>query len=831
VAAVLLLPTITLNRAKRRVITSLQQELGRRVIADDIHLQLVPWPGVELTNVRLDESPAFGSEDMITAESATATLRLMSLWNGRLEFSSVTLSNANINVVRNSQGRWNFAELLSGAARSSLPLRPTADVPSLRQPPRFPYLEVADGRVNLKLGDEKQRIYLQNVQASLALERGRWRVRARFQPARTDVSLTDAGQVMLDGWWQSGRRPFGELPFDLSLRVSDAYLAGTSALVAGHDAGVHGVVNALMRVHGSGRQFTATGNFEADSLRRWDLLPSSMSLRGNVAAAYSPGEDTLTIGLTADDQCIRLSGRVERLFTAPRPLLTLELHNLQASSLVSLARAVKGRLPENLAARGTINGSATIQTAPDQRAFWKWPAGSGSFAASSVELSSGKDRLVIPSAMAQWNGTSFDISVPPASLITADGVPAQINLDARLNRNGFELAFGSAALPGRHVRALAHLCGFDAPWPENLRGVARVQLAAAAPWSAFRSLSWSGVAQLGPSLYMLGPSAVALDGATLLYQPSGVLSAQFAGTLGHSAFAGSAAIDLASGRNEFDLRLPRAFGSDLQRLFTVRRSAGLARLLGTTRSSADLPQMNAQGSVEIRQLEWRGYRFALKTHLSGRNGIWEFSGAGLRTSNGVVRVSSLRCDSRGCEGDGRVIGARISQWLAADAQGDDATAESSLASWQGRVSGTLFADFHLALPFTPQPLQANGHFLLYNGGLNAPTEAGQRLAAATGVPAVLSTEGVRIATPTDIARRETRASSLHFISFAGAYSLADNKLSIRDAQMVTFHRRLAIRAASMLADFPRELYARTLDSFNPSAPSAATTQAADPDKR
>ncbi|MGH9394125.1 MAG: AsmA family protein, partial [Terriglobales bacterium] len=238
------LPLVALPSAKAGILRALQLGLGRQVTASAVHLRLLPLPGVELDAVRMADAPEFGIEDLVIADSATANLRWRSLLRGRLVFSRIHLEGASINLVRNRAGRWNVAALLQSTGQAGRqagnPAAPRGA--ALPAAARFPYLEWSDARVNFKLDQTRTRLYLDQVRGSLARESGAWRLALRFQPMRTDLNLSDTGEVRVDGRWSTASgRPW---PFDLAIRLQDSYLAGSSALFAGHDAGMHGIASA-----------------------------------------------------------------------------------------------------------------------------------------------------------------------------------------------------------------------------------------------------------------------------------------------------------------------------------------------------------------------------------------------------------------------------------------------------------------------------------------------------------------------------------------------------------------------------------------------------------
>src|SRR5947209_20521453 len=144
----------------QRVGNAISRALGRPVTVGSASLRLLPQPAIELQNVTIAEDPSFGAEPMMTAPSVIATLRLSSIWRGRLEFGSISFQESDgvapsFNLVRRADGAWNVASLMGHAAAA-----PTTPAPAgrlqLQPKPHFPYIEVASGRLNFKAGVEKK---------------------------------------------------------------------------------------------------------------------------------------------------------------------------------------------------------------------------------------------------------------------------------------------------------------------------------------------------------------------------------------------------------------------------------------------------------------------------------------------------------------------------------------------------------------------------------------------------------------------------------------------------------------------------------------------------
>src|SRR5947209_3974613 len=155
----------------QRVGNAISRALGRPVTVGSASLRLLPQPAIELQNVTIAEDPSFGAEPMMTAPSVIATLRLSSIWQGRLEFGSISFQESDgvapsFNLVRRADGEWNIGSLMARAA--STPAAPTA-APKSDTKPHFPYIEVVSGRLNFKSGVEKKVVALNEADFALWL--------------------------------------------------------------------------------------------------------------------------------------------------------------------------------------------------------------------------------------------------------------------------------------------------------------------------------------------------------------------------------------------------------------------------------------------------------------------------------------------------------------------------------------------------------------------------------------------------------------------------------------------------------------------------------------
>lgn len=193
VVAGLAAPYFTVDQYAKRLQSSLQRSLGRRVEIGDVHFSIFKGPGFSVGRVTIYEDPAIGLEPVVYIEPPTGSLvvapSLWSLLGGRFVISSITLDEASINLAKSGPaaewGRWNFASLISPALMRTAPA-----------------IHVRNGRIHFKFGDTKGVFYLTETDLDLSpTTGGDWKISLEARPARTDRSAQGMGSFQLKGHW------------------------------------------------------------------------------------------------------------------------------------------------------------------------------------------------------------------------------------------------------------------------------------------------------------------------------------------------------------------------------------------------------------------------------------------------------------------------------------------------------------------------------------------------------------------------------------------------------------------------------------------------------
>lgn len=353
-------PLVSIGRYKSRITQMVSASFGRPVRLSSVELRLLPRPGFVLSDLTVAEDPAYGAEPVLHANSVTASIRLLSLWRGRLEIGSVSVDEASLNVVRAGAGRWNLDPLFRSAAAKS--------APAGGRQRRFPYLEATNSRINFKDGAEKLPFSLVDTDLSFWEDHpGEWRVSLRGQPVRTDVVLdmADTGIVRLEATAQNASH-LSQMPVRLDLDWREAQLGQLSRLLVGTDAGWRGNVTGNLHVEGTPEAANVTARLIAAGVHRAEFAPASpLDFDANCSFVYRYSRRALA-KIVCDsplgDGHLRLTGDVPG--AEQEPQLNLAVDRIPVAAGLDALRTMRDGIDPDLEAAGTVSGKLAYAREP-----------------------------------------------------------------------------------------------------------------------------------------------------------------------------------------------------------------------------------------------------------------------------------------------------------------------------------------------------------------------------------------------------------------------------------------------------------------------------------
>ncbi len=269
------------HRVRQAMIGHLERTFGRRVEVRSFSASLLPLPSLDADGISVGEDPAFGNEYFLRADRLSARLRLLGLLAGRFEFGTLSLDRPSLILVKSADGRWNLERWLPPSLPPDgvSPARPRATASADAATNRLAKIEVSEGRVNFKLGDDKKPFAFAAVTGSVEQTAlGRWQINLEAQPWRSGVQLQTTGTIQVRG--EVAGTSVRLRPARLQIRWTQASLADLVRLVRGQDEGVRGIFDLEAMAESGTAESPATArpgewNFSLDAraseIHRWDL--------------------------------------------------------------------------------------------------------------------------------------------------------------------------------------------------------------------------------------------------------------------------------------------------------------------------------------------------------------------------------------------------------------------------------------------------------------------------------------------------------------------------------------------------------------------------------
>jgi len=608
-------PYLSGDRFAPRIQAALESALGRKVELGAIHFSVFAGPGFSVENVVIHENPAIGIEPVAYVGSLEAVPRLASMFGGHLEFASIRLDDAIINLAKTGgptePGRWNFEALLSRSVIRAIP-----------------EVHVRSGRINFKFGDTKSVFYLTNTDLDIAPPShgaASWNVDFTGEPARTDKPAHGFGEFIARGrWTQAGA---GRL--DLDVRLEKGAIGEIVALLHGFDAGIQGAVAARMHLAGPLDDIRISGDMDVQGVHRWDRMPPyGQNWPVRLAGRLNVPAQTIELeSSTAGGETLPLSVRFRcsDYLSQPRWGVALNWNRFPAGPVLDLARQMGADLPANVNLAGSLDGVVGYSGQGSLQGVLDFHDAS-IVAPNSPPVRSAQARLIFDRGHAK---------LTPAEVRTAQDETAQLEADYDWKAQTLDLTISTDAMRLESLRAQAELAAI--PWLGQVssgtwKGQLRYQIAAS-------KTGWSGAIDLENASFPLPDLAepVMVESATAHIDGARVSLDRIHAQAGKIAIQGDYRYEPQMARqHRLRIRIPEADAAELERLLmpTLRHDRGLiARALGLGRAS--LPEWLAgshlDGTVQIGSLQLGGAEARdLRAHL-----LWD----GARAEFADIRAS------------------------------------------------------------------------------------------------------------------------------------------------------------------------------------------------
>ncbi|MGD0800786.1 MAG: AsmA family protein [Terracidiphilus sp.] len=505
-------PFLSVTRYKAQITHLISASLGRPVRLSSVEVRLLPRPGFVLTDLTVEEDPAYGAEPVLHAETVTASIRLLSLWRGHVALDTISVDNASLNLVRTPAGRWNLDSLLRTA---TAPPQSAATGETGSEAVKLPYLEATNSRINLKNGVEKLPFSLLSADLSFWQQSpGDWRVRLRGQPARTDLTIEqgDTGIVRLEADLHQATQ-LRQMPLHIDLEWREAQLGQLTRLLLGTDSGWRGDLTGELQVDGTAEAAQIKSRLRATGVHRAEFTPvAPMDFDANctlVAHFSTRAIDNLLCDSQLGSGRIRLSGNQPGNQHGNQPGSLSGIHSVQPSITVELdripvafgldaLRTVRSGLAPGLEAVGAVSGKITYAPAQPEKTASERPTHAHPVKARTAAQGPLTGSLTVLGLQLSGNGLSQSIRIPkfvlepeptsqPQALTATVAIPVgatvPLTVSTRLALSGYQLTMrGQASIArGRELMRVAGLANVAA-LDEVAGDPASVDLIANGPW-------------------------------------------------------------------------------------------------------------------------------------------------------------------------------------------------------------------------------------------------------------------------------------------------------------------------------------------------------------
>jgi hypothetical protein len=504
-------PFVSVSRYKARITQLISTSLGRPARLSSVEVRLLPRPGFVLSDLTVEEDPAYGTEPVLHANSVSASIRLLSLWRGHIELDSISVDEASLNLVRTPAGRWNLDSLLRTAttrAQFAPGINQAGDfakLDKLDKPVKLPYLEATNSRINIKNGAEKLPFSL--IDAKFSLEQqspSDWRVQLRGQPARTDLSIgqADTGVVRLTAILHQAPE-LRQIPLRVDLEWREAQLGQLTRLVLGSDAGWRGDLTGQLHLEGTADMAQVKTRLRATDVHRVEFAPAEpMDFDANCAfvAHFSiRAIDNLICDSPLGSGRIRVNGNLPGQGSLPN--FSIELERVSVAAALDALRSVRSGFAPGLDAAGSASGKLSFSPlAPESEAPPKPTRAKSRFAKDHPVVGPLTGSLTVTGLQFSGSGLNQPVVIPelvltpvPAvidqqqALTATTAIPAggasPLTVSTRLALSGYQLTVHGQASISRG-RELARAAGLaNALSLDTLAGdPVTIDLTAEGPW-------------------------------------------------------------------------------------------------------------------------------------------------------------------------------------------------------------------------------------------------------------------------------------------------------------------------------------------------------------
>ncbi|HET8967315.1 MAG TPA: AsmA family protein [Candidatus Acidoferrum sp.] len=365
-------------RVRSFLTRQLESSFGRPVEVREFSASLLPSPQLDAYAISVGEDPAFGNEYFLRADRLSAGLRWGGILRGRFELGALQLDHPSLTLVRNREAQWNLERWLPSAGAESKTNGSVVHATAAPPTHHLQKIEINDGRVNFKIGEDKTSFAFQQVEGSVEqTAAGRWRLDLEAEPWRSGIPLQLAGTVRVSG--EVAGTSVRLRPAHLRMSWAKSSLADVFRLIGGSDFGVRGTFAGEATADSDESSLPETkdaalGDWaftiqtRATEIHRWDLAERADNPRIGLRLK---GRWNPATGITEAREVVietprsNLRGTASMKSTAGLKLeIRLDSAGLQAADFLNWCRAFQPDVSEEIAVSQYFTGTAIFRGWP-----------------------------------------------------------------------------------------------------------------------------------------------------------------------------------------------------------------------------------------------------------------------------------------------------------------------------------------------------------------------------------------------------------------------------------------------------------------------------------
>jgi AsmA protein len=353
---------ISVNSLRPAIEQQLSSALGREVQVGNVSFSIFSG-ALSAENLSISDDPGFSKSPFLTATSVKVGVELWPLITSKtLNITSLTIEKPEVILMRNGQGKWNFATLATGSSRQSAVVKSGGS-----GPPEFTVakLKLEKGRITIGSTASDAKSVYDNV----ALEATHLSLKSPF-PATLTANLPGGGGFKADG--KVG--PVNEADASLSPLAAKVTISGLDLAKTGFadpGAGMAGIADVSNTFESKNGLARAQGSLE---MKKLQLVkggaPSGVPVNVDFHIDYDLRRNAgaLTQGIVKIGNAVsRLSGRFDRRAESTWLDLKLEGQNLPAQDVQAALPALGVLLPKGSSLEtGTLSAKLNIQGPVDK---------------------------------------------------------------------------------------------------------------------------------------------------------------------------------------------------------------------------------------------------------------------------------------------------------------------------------------------------------------------------------------------------------------------------------------------------------------------------------